>query len=528
MIRGTAAAGAGILVECPSAAPLPGGSAAPPEALTISNDEWFAQRAWSVSANKVLDPSTAITSLAGRIYRPRSAKEIAAIVKSLPATTSIACVCGGHESSNAALVASGDAVIIDLILLKTIEFHRKAPPPGPGPKEAGRKRSTDDHPAGKRPKGDDAFVTVGAGVVFRELVEAVRQHGGALPVGTGPGVGVAGYVTNGGLSSYFSRRLGLLGQRVVKLTVVTAAGDIRTLTPKDELFTAMLGAGSALAIVVDLTILLADASVVRGAEQRVFGFGTREQAVRYSREAMWFMRDHVLPNESVSLEIVVTGTKAIVATTIFYDTFDGDSTAFVKPLEDLAASMQLPAVAQAHWASWYETAAALWPVIAELKGNPLAALYHCLGTQGIPEDEAIDFVSDAIVGDAPLDEAQLSIIEIRSLGGAVRQGPMIPSGNCHHAFFVDLVTTYDANSKTLAERQEIVDLTNQVIDQARTVQGLGVDFSGTHSQPDDVGRTTVAAEIFGSESMAASVQSLKKKFDPKNRFRFHPFAKFVS
>ncbi len=500
MIQGTGAACVGVLVDYAGAAISPGGSAPSPEALTISNDEWFAQRAWSVSANKVLGATTAVTSLASRIYRPQSAEEIAAIVKSLPATTSIACVCGGHESSNAALVASGQAIIIDLILFKSIEFNGA---------------------------GDDSFVTVGSGVVFRELVEALKLRGGALPVGTGPGVGVAGYVTNGGLSSYFSRRLGLLGQRVVKMTVVTAAGDICRLTPKDELFTAMLGAGSALAIVVDLTIRMADASVVKSAEQRVFGYASREQAVRYSREAMRFMRERVIPNESVSLEIVVTGTKAIVATTIFYDTFDGDSKEFVKPLEDLAASMKLPALAQTHWASWYEAAAALWTVIAELKGNPLAALNHCIGTSGSPGDDAIDFVSDTIVGDAPLDEAPLSIIEIRSLGGAVQKGPSVPSGNCHHTFFVDLITTYDANSKTRAERQAIVDLTNRVMDKARKLRGFGVDFSGTHSQPDDVGRTTVASEIFGSETMATSVQKLKKTIDPNNRFRFHPFAKFI-
>jgi FAD/FMN-containing dehydrogenase len=221
MIQGTAAACVGVIADYAGAATSPGGSLPSPEPLTISNDEWFAQRAWSVSANKVLGATTAVTSLASRIYRPQSAEAIAAIVKSLPSTTSIACVCGGHESSNAALVASDQAVIIDLILLKSIEFHGT---------------------------GDDSFVTVGSGVVFRELVEALKLRGGALPVGTGPDVGVAGYVTNGGLSSYFSRRLGLLGQRVVQMTVVTAAGDIRKLTPNDELFTAMLGAGSALAI----------------------------------------------------------------------------------------------------------------------------------------------------------------------------------------------------------------------------------------------------------------------------------------
>ncbi len=474
------------------------------EATMQSNDEWFAQRAWSVSANKVLpkaDGSTGtVTSLAKRIERPSSAEEIAAIVKSLPTTTPIACVCGGHESSGAALVANRDAVIFDLVRLKSIEVE-----------------SADD----------GSLVTVGAGVVFRELVEVMKAHSGALPVGTGPGVGVAGYTLNGGLSSYFSRRLGLLGQRAVRMTVVTADGEIRVLTPKDELFTAMLGAGSALAIVVDITFRMADASVIQGAEQLVFGFQTRAQAVEFSRKAMQFMKERVMPNDSVSLEIVVTGTKAIVATMVFYDTFTGSSAEFVEPLESLASNMNLPTLARAHWGSWYEAAAALWPVIAEQKGNPLATSYHCVGTTGIPEDAVLDFVGEVVVGEAPLEEAEMSIVEIRTLGGEAQRGRRIPSGNCNHAFFVDLVTLFDAGAKSPAERQAIVDLTNRVVDKSRAVPGLGVDFSGTHSQPDDVDRSAVAVDIFGSAAMTRFVEAQKKKVDPDNRFRFNPFAKFI-
>ncbi|MCP4497623.1 MAG: FAD-dependent oxidoreductase, partial [Phycisphaeraceae bacterium] len=307
-----------------------------PEMTMTPNEEWFAQRAWSVSANKVVPradgTTTAVTTLATRIEHPSSAEEIAAIVKSLPATTPIACVCGGHEASGTALVAARGAVILDLGGLKSIEFE-----------------SADD----------GTLVTVGSGVVFRELVEAVKGEGGALPVGTGPGVGVAGYALNGGLSSYFSRRLGLLGQRAVKMTVVTADGEIRVLTPEDELFTAMLGAGSALAIVVDITFRVADASTIKGAEQRVFGYETRAQAVEFSKKAMQFMKERVMPNDSVSLEIVVTGTKAIVATTVFYDTFEGGTAEFVEPLEAIASEMELPTFAEAHWGSWYEAAAAL-------------------------------------------------------------------------------------------------------------------------------------------------------------------------
>ena len=131
-------------------------------------EDWLAQRAWCLSGNKILMTGSArpATSLARQIYLPESAEEIASLVKSLPATTPVACVCGGHESSNAALFASRGAVVFDLARLKAIDFHRDS---------------------------EGLLVTVGAGVVFRELVEALRDQQGALPVGTGPGVGVVGW-----------------------------------------------------------------------------------------------------------------------------------------------------------------------------------------------------------------------------------------------------------------------------------------------------------------------------------------------
>ena len=475
-----------------------------PVEIVDAKDLWFSQRVWSLSGNKVVMTSGAhavpTTTLARRIYRPRSAAEISYLVTSLPATTPIACVGGGHESSNVAVLANSDAVILDLAHLKSIEFRRD---------------------------GDDMLVTVGAGVVFRELVEAVKDHHGALPVGTGPGVGVVGYLVNGGLSGYFSRRLGLLGQRVVALTMVTPAGDIRVLTAGDELLTAMLGAGSALGIVVDVTIRIDDESVVQGAEQRVVAFEKRAQAVDFARGALRFMRDHALADESVSMELVVSGTGVLVATVVFFDSFRGSTVEFVKPLEHLAAGLKLAVVAASRWESWYETAAALWPVVADMKGDPLATLQHCMGTKGIPDDAILDFICDTVVAEAPLEEAALSLVEIRTIGGAAVSGTGLPTGNCHHTFFVDLITQYDAKDKAVDERQAIADLTKGVIDKARNVVGLTVDFSGTHSQPDDVDRTALSSDIFGTPAMAEAVQALKKKTDPDNCLRFHPFAKLL-
>jgi hypothetical protein len=259
----------------------------------------------------------------------------------------------------------------------------------------------------------------------------------------------------------------------------------------------------------------------------VVGFETREQAVEFCRGALRIQREQVLPNESVSMELVVTGGKALVATFVFYDTFQGNAAEFVKPLEELADGLKLPIVAQAHWSSWYEVAAALWPVLAEIKGSPLVMLQHCMGTQGRPEDAILDFISDTVVAEAPLDEAKFSIVEIRTLGGAALDKAKLPSGNCHHQFFVDLITLYDAKEKTVQERQAIADLTKRLLGKARQVNGLTVDFSGTHSQPDDAGSTVSPSVIFGTEAMAQAVKELKQKADPDNRFRFHPFAKFL-
>lgn len=208
--------------------------------------------------------------------------------------------------------------------------------------------------------------------------------------------------------------------------------------------------------------------------------------------------------------------------------FTGNADGFTEPLRALAVSRQLPTLVDSRWTSWYEAAAALWPVIAEQKGSPLATSCHCAGTPTSPADEVLDFVADVLVREAPLDEAEMSIIEIRTLGGAAQTGPRIPTGNCEHAFFVDLVTLYDSSLKTPAERQVIVDLTNRWVDRARAVPGLGVDFSGTHSQSDDVDRSAVAAEIFGSSAMAQAVSEAMARVDPANRFRFHPFAKILT
>ena len=70
---------------------------------------------------------------------------------------------------------------------------------------------------------------------------------------------------------------------------------------------------------------------------------------------------------------------------------------------------------------------------------------------------------------------------------------------------------------------------------ARLLRGGGWYSGSSHCRasrrigytPDDVGSSVSAPVIFGTPAMAKTVQALKKQIDPNNRFRFHPFAKFV-
>ena len=207
-------------------------------------DEWFRRRAFAISAHRLEKElelgNDSVSTLSQEIYYPNSTAQIATIVK-YTGDRPIACVCGGHETSNSATVASSDAIIVDVCRMKAISMQ-----------------------------DDGKIVTVAAGVLMEELAVAVRDVGGALPLGAGHSIGVVGFVVNGGASACLSRRLGLLGQCVTGLTMVDAVGDIHHLTPEDgERFTSQLGAGSALGIITEISFKVADESIVQRAEQFV-------------------------------------------------------------------------------------------------------------------------------------------------------------------------------------------------------------------------------------------------------------------
>jgi FAD/FMN-containing dehydrogenase len=101
------------------------------------------------------------------------------------------------------------------------------------------------------------LVTVGAGVVWLDVVEAAAAHGLAALHGSSPDVGVAGYSLGGGMG-WFARKLGLQANSITGATVVTADGEIRRVDAGHEpdLFWALRGGGGNVGVVTSLEFRL--------------------------------------------------------------------------------------------------------------------------------------------------------------------------------------------------------------------------------------------------------------------------------
>ena len=484
---------------------------------------WFDDRTWSLRGDAatyapqdtdVPDDECKVEQQGGRcraktVLFPTSTADVSAILRDLPPDTPVSVVCGGHSSSNASTAACPGAVVLDLHKLDEVTVNKEL-----------------------------MQVTVGGGVLTRQLAEAVRDAGGALPVGTGDTVGVAGYVTNGGISGYFQKRLGMMGQRAVRMTVVLADGTVRELTKgggsEDDqaLFRAMLGAGSALGVLTSLTLQMEQDTIFRTGGNLVVACGTLESAQAYARKALTFLRDAVLPHPSVSMELVVTADFTCIVTLVFYDTFEGDPAEFAQDLRE-AGGDKVVVDDVTGWTTWFEAASSLWPVIAEMKGDPLFRMDHCMGTristsaQRRPDDAVLDFIVDNWIGRMPFEQASQSIVEIRSLGGEATShsnAGLVPAGNAKCEFFADMIVAYDGKDKSGEKRRQIQSKVDAIVGDAKKLGGddssaVYVDFSATHSQPGGCG----GSDVFGDDKNYETIRSVKRKVNPLNRFRCHPF-----
>ncbi|MEU8817451.1 FAD-dependent oxidoreductase [Actinoplanes sp. NPDC048796] len=82
---------------------------------------------------------------------------------------------------------------------------------------------------------------VTGGALWREVIDAAAKEGLAPMAGSSVTVGAIGYVLGGGQGPILSRPYGYASDHVTSFDIVTADGELRTVSGDDELFAALRG-----------------------------------------------------------------------------------------------------------------------------------------------------------------------------------------------------------------------------------------------------------------------------------------------
>lgn len=109
--------------------------------------------------------------------------------------------------------------------------------------------------------------TIGAGAVWREVIQAAASHGLAPLSGSSPTVGVVGYLLGGGFG-LLGRKYGLAIDHVKRFRIVLPDGTAADATPDrhTELFWALKGGGGAFGVITEVEIgLFPHAEIYGGA-----------------------------------------------------------------------------------------------------------------------------------------------------------------------------------------------------------------------------------------------------------------------
>jgi len=263
-------------------------------------------------------------------------------------------------------------------------------------------------------------VRVGAGVRWRAVIDAAAPHGLAPLNGSSSNVGVVGYTLGGGIGP-MARRYGFAADLVRALTVVTADGQIRTVTADQhpDLFWALRGGKIGFGVVTEIEIELVPVSRFFGGG--IFFPGTSAAAVLHA----WRLWAPSLPNE-------VTTSVALLRLPPDPQLTPPLQGQFVVHLRyahlgdaDEAARLLAP---------MRDTAPILIDTVAEL---PYAAVdaVHMDPTSPMPSyDRGIalrDFPAEAVdrlVASNGTDSGSaLTLTEVRLLGGALSAAPLVPN-----------------------------------------------------------------------------------------------------
>lgn len=348
---------------------------------------------------------------------------------------------------------------------------------------------------------------VKAGEKWGAVLAAAQQHGLAPLLGSSPTVGVVGYTLGGGLG-WLGRKYGLSADNVLQYELVTADGQLRTVSAREnsDLYWGLRGGGGSLGVVTGLTIRLFPVTQVYAGNLYYPGAMAKEVFNHYRAWAAG------APDELTSSVLVMN----FPPLPQLPDFLRGQTYAIVRgcycgPVVEGQSLLSF-------WREWQP------PVIDDFKTIPFSQAASISNDPVDPmpafnsgawlrelDEAAIDTIVDFAVGvNGP---SPLVFAELRHAGGAIRQvkAESAVLGNRDGEFVLSLVGL----APTPQAHEGIVAYTGKLMDGLRPVLTGGVYMNfleGVESQQ----RIRDGLAPGGYERLAR----LKGQVDPENLLRF--------
>lgn len=270
---------------------------------------------------------------------------------------------------------------------------------------------------------EERWARVGAGVAWRQVLDAAAPHGLAGLAGSSPGVGVVGYTTGGGHGP-LARTLGLAADRVRAVEVVTGDGrQLRaTATDHPDLFWGLRGGKGSLGIVTAIEFDLLPISELYGGAVYFDGADAAEIVARWGR---WCTRLPAEATTSIALLQLppMPGVPALLAgrlTVAVRYAWTGDPEQGAQVLAPMraAAPIIIDGIAMMPYAA-----------LGAIHSDPVdplpASEGHAL-LAGFPAQAAERLVAAA----GPGSGSPQILVELRQLGGAIESKGVPPSAFC--------------------------------------------------------------------------------------------------
>ena len=340
---------------------------------------------------------------------------------------------------------------------------------------------------------------IGAGVRAGALVNVAAEHGLAPLNGSSPSVGMIGYLLGGGVG-LMVREFGYAADHVISIDLVTADGRRRTLTPADELFSAVLGTGGNLGVVTGMEVGLVPITRIFGG-QLVFGTALIPDAVKAWRawtanapetvtSSLTLVRFPDLPVLPPQLRGHFVASLRLVST----DTTE-QSEQLVAPLRAIGSTLT-DDLREMRYAESYS--------VHRDPDEPHAYAATNALLSDLP-DKAIDSFL-AVLGDEPA-----TVTDLRHLGGAARRsGGSNAIGHRDAHYAVRLISEGDGTTEPADFAHLLAALEPWTIGRHLNFVYGAADAAGQHQT--ETGYTPAAY---------AHLAELKAKYDPSNMFRFN-------